>query len=99
MDCMKKEAARLDDRMTPANEVAQAVYFRCREQEMQGVLAGIAPARRAVMSGAEINEVFEGAHRQVVDSGVATNLVLEHRAASAPVGKADKPARDKGAKR
>ena len=95
MDCMKKEAARLDDRMTPANEVASAVYFRCREQEMQGVLAGIEPARRAVMSSAETNEVFEGAHRQVVDSGVAINLVLEHRAASAPrkADKSDKPAK------
>ena len=33
------------------------------------------------MSSSEINELFEGAHRQVVDSGIATNIVLEHRAA------------------
>jgi hypothetical protein len=44
------------------------------------------------MSSSEINELFEGAHRQVVDSGVATNLVLEHRANRAP-DRADKAAR------
>ncbi len=93
MECLKKEAARLDDRMTPANEVGSAIYFRCREQEMKGVMATIPPARVAVMSSSEINELFEGAHRQVVDSGVATNLVLEHRAQGAP----DKPG--KAAKR
>jgi hypothetical protein len=92
MACLKKEAARLDDRATPANEVGSAIYFRCREQEMKGVMATIPPARVAVMSGSEINELFEGAHRQVVDSGVATNLVLEHRAASPPT-RPDKPAK------
>ena len=43
------------------------------------------------MSPSEINELFEGAHRQVVDSGVATNIVLEHRASRVP-DKADKSA-------
>jgi hypothetical protein len=99
MDCLRKEAARLDDRHTPANEVGSALYFNCREQELKGVTAGIAPSRLAVMSTSEINEVFEGAHRQVVDSGIATNIVLEHRAAH-PVDKtvADKASADKGTK-
>ena len=88
MACLRKEAARLDDRKTPANEVGSAIYFNCREQELKGVTATIAPQRLAVMSSSEINELFEGAHRQVVDSGVATNVVLEHRASRG----ADKPA-------
>jgi len=92
MACLRKEAARLDDRKTPANEVGSAIYFNCREQELKGVTASIAPQRLAVMSSSEINELFEGAHRQVVDSGVATNLVLEHRANRAP-DRSDKPAR------
>jgi hypothetical protein len=92
MACLRKEAARLDDRRTPANEVGSAIYFNCREQELRGVTATIAPARLAVMSSSEINELFEGAHRQVVDSGVATNIVLEHRAQKGP-DKADKPAK------
>jgi hypothetical protein len=93
MDCLKKEAVRLDDRTTPANEVGSAIYFRCHEQELRGVLAAMPAARVATMSGSEINELFEGAHRQVVDSGVATNIVLEHRAArsTAKVDKIDKP--------
>lgn len=94
MVCLRKEAARLDDRKTPANEVGSALYFNCREQELKGVTATIAPARLAVMSSSEINELFEGAHRQVVDSGIATNLVLEHRAGHA----ADPRAADKGDK-
>ncbi len=92
MACLRKEAARLDDRKTAANEVGSAIYFNCREQELKGVTATIAPQRLAVMSSSEINELFEGAHRQVVDSGVATNLVLEHRANRAP-DRADKPAK------
>ena len=88
MACLRKEAARLDDRRTAANEVGSAIYFNCREQELKGVTATIAPQRLAVMSSSEINELFEGAHRQVVDSGVATNVVLEHRASHG----ADKPA-------
>ena len=92
MACLRKEAARLDDRRTPANEVGSAIYFNCREQELKGVTATIAPQRLAVMSTSEINELFEGAHRQVVDSGVATNMVLEHRAGRTP-DKADKPAK------
>lgn len=92
MACLRKEAARLDDRKTPANEVGSAIYFNCREQELKGVTATIAPQRLAVMSSSEINELFEGAHRQVVDSGVATNLVLEHRANRAPE-RPDKPAK------
>lgn len=92
MACLRKEAARLDDRKTPANEVGSAIYFNCREQELKGVTASIAPQRLAVMSSSEINELFEGAHRQVVDSGVATNLVLEHRANRAP-DRPDKPAK------
>ena len=91
MACLRKEAARLDDRKTPANEVGSAIYFNCREQELKGVTATIAPSRLAVMSSSEINELFEGAHRQVVDSGVATNIVLEHRAGRSP-DKADKAA-------
>jgi len=89
MACLRKEAARLDDRHTPANEVGSALYFNCREQELKGVTATIAAQRLAVMSSSEINELFEGAHRQVVDSGVATNIVLEHRARGAdrPVDK------------
>jgi hypothetical protein len=92
MECLKKEAVRLDDRSTPANEVGSAIYFRCHEQELRGVLATMPAARVATMSGSEINELFEGAHRQVVDSGVATNIVLEHRAARSPakVDKGDK---------
>jgi hypothetical protein len=96
MACLRKEAARLDDRKTPANEVGSAIYFNCREQELKGVTATIAPQRLAVMSSSEINELFEGAHRQVVDSGVATNIVLEHRAGRAPdraPDRADKPAK------
>ena len=95
MACLRKEAARLDDRKTPANEVGSAIYFNCREQELKGVTATIAPQRLAVMSSSEINELFEGAHRQVVDSGVATNVVLEHRAsrgADRPATVADKAA-------
>ncbi len=92
MACLRKEAARLDDRKTPANEVGSAIYFNCREQELKGVTATIAPQRLAVMSPSEINELFEGAHRQVVDSGVATNIVLEHRAARTP-DRSDKPAK------
>jgi phage/plasmid primase-like uncharacterized protein len=97
MACLRREAARLDDRRTPANEVGAALYFNCREQELKGVTATIAPQRLAVMSSSEINELFEGAHRQVVDSGVATNIVLEHRAAHAGDRPADKPASDKAA--
>ena len=96
MACLRKEAARLDDRKTAANEVGSAIYFNCRDQELRGVTATIAPARLAIMSTSEINELFEGAHRQVVDSGVATNIVLEHRAQKGP-DKPDKP--DKPAKR
>ena len=92
MACLRKEAARLDDRKTAANEVGSAIYFNCREQELKGVTAAIAPQRLAVMSSSEINELFEGAHRQVVDSGVATNIVLEHRANRAP-DRPDKPAK------
>ena len=92
MACLRKEAARLDDRKTPANEVGSAIYFNCREQELKGVTATIAPQRLAVMSSSEINELFEGAHHQVVDSGVATNIVLEHRANRAP-DRPDKPAK------
>jgi len=84
MACLRKEAVRLDDRRTAANEVGAALYFNCREQELKGVTATIPPARLAVMSSSEINELFEGAHRQVVDSGVATNIVLEHRAQKVP---------------
>ena len=84
MACLRKEAARLDDRKTAANEVGSAIYFNCRDQELKGVTATIAPSRLAVMSPSEINELFEGAHRQVVDSGIATNIVLEHRAGRAP---------------
>ena len=97
MACLRKEAARLDDRKTPANEVGSAIYFNCREQELKGVTATIAPQRLAVMSSSEINELFEGAHRQVVDSGVATNIVLEHRAGRAPDRASDRP--DKPAKK
>lgn len=97
MACLRKEAARLDDRKTPANEVGSAIYFNCREQELKGVTATIAPQRLAVMSSSEINELFEGAHRQVVDSGVATNIVLEHRAGRAPDRAPDRP--DKPAKK
>ena len=102
MACLRKEAARLDDHRTPANEVGNAMYFKCRDQELKGVTATIAPSRLAVMSPSEINELYEGAHRQVVDSGVATNIVLEHRAshgadapasAKAPADKASKPAK------
>jgi hypothetical protein len=93
MACLRREAVRLDDRHTPANEVGSALYFNCREQELKGVTANIPPARLQVMSSSEINELFENAHRQVVDSGVATNIVLEHRAARVP----DKPA-DKASK-
>ena len=102
MACLRKEAVRLDDRRTPANEVGAALYFNCRDQELKGVTATIAPSRLAVMSPSEINELYEGAHRQVVDSGVATNIVLEHRAshgsdpattARAPADKASKPAK------
>ena len=92
MACLRKEAARLDDRHTPANEVGSALYFNCREQELKGVTATIAPTRLAVMSTSEINELFEGAHRQVVDSGVATNVVLEHRATHGAAPVADKAA-------
>lgn len=92
MACLRKEAARLDDRKTAANEVGSAIYFNCREQELKGVTASIAPQRLAVMSSSEINELFEGAHRQVVDSGIATNIVLEHRANRAP-DRPDKPAK------
>ena len=99
-DCLRKEAARLDDRRTPANEVGSAIYFNCREQELKGVTATLAPARLAVMSSSEINELFEGAHRQVVDSGIATNIVLEHRAGHAADARpADKPEKTKNAKR
>ena len=100
MACLRKEAVRLDDRRTPANEVGSALYFNCRDQELKGVTATIAPSRLAVMSPSEINELYENAHRQVVDSGVATNIVLEHRAshgtepatgAKAPADKASKP--------
>ena len=99
MACLRKEAVRLDDRRTPANEVGAALYFNCREQELKGVTATIAPSRLAVMSSSEINELFEGAHRQVVDSGVATNIVLEHRATHAGDRPADKSATDKAASR
>jgi len=99
MACLRKEAARLDDRRTPANEVGSAIYFNCREQELKGVTATIAPARLAVMSPSEINELFEGAHRQVVDSGIATNIVLEHRSGRAPEPTSDKkPAKGDKAK-
>ena len=102
MACLRKEAARLDDRKTPANEVGSAIYFNCREQELKGLTATIAPARLAVMSSSEINELFEGAHRQVVDSGIATNMVLEHRAGHAPdarsADKADRPDKGRNAK-
>ena len=92
--------ARLDDRKTAANEVGSAIYFNCREQELKGVTATIAPSRLAVMSSSEINELFEGAHRQVVDSGIATNIVLEHRAGRASDPKpADKADKGKNAKR
>ena len=90
MACLRKEAVRLDDRRTPANEVGSALYFNCREQELKGLTSNIAPARLQVMSSSEINELFENAHRQVVDSGVATNIVLEHRAARTPERPADK---------
>jgi len=101
MACLRKEAARLDDRKTPANEVGSAIYFNCRELELKGVTATIAPSRLAVMSSSEINELFEGAHRQVVDSGIATNIVLEHRAGRAPdTAAADKkPDKAKNGKR
>jgi hypothetical protein len=100
MACLRKEAARLDDRKTAANEVGSAIYFNCREQELKGVTATIAPARLAVMSSSEINELFEGAHHQVVDSGIATNIVLEHRAGRAPEAKpADKADKSKNVKR
>jgi hypothetical protein len=100
MACLRKEAARLDDRKTAANEVGSAIYFNCREQELKGVTATIAPSRLAVMSSSEINELFEGAHRQVVDSGIATNMVLEHRAGRGPDPKpADKADKGKNAKR
>jgi len=99
MACLRKEAARLDDRKTPANEVGSAIYFNCRELELKGVTATIAPSRLAVMSSSEINELFEGAHRQVVDSGVATNLVLEHRAGRAPDKTADKSDKARNGKR
>ena len=99
MACLRKEAARLDDRKTPANEVGSAIYFNCREQELKGVTATIAPTRLAVMSSSEINELFEGAHRQVVDSGVATNIVLEHRAGRVPDKTADKADKPKNGKR
>jgi len=98
MACLRKEAARLDDRRTAANEVGSALYFNCREQELKGVTATIAPARLAVMSSSEINELFEGAHRQVVDSGVATNIVLEHRAARGPDKTSSTTAADKASK-
>jgi hypothetical protein len=91
MACLRKEAGRLDDRHTPANEVGSALYFTCREQELKGVTANIPASRLQVMSSSEINELFENAHRQVVDSGVATNIVLEHRASHA----ADRPVADK----
>jgi len=96
MACLRSQAARLDDRRTAANEVGSALYFNCREQELKGVTANIPPARLQVMSSSEINELFENAHRQVVDSGVATNVVLEHRASRAPdrpAAPADKPAK------
>ena len=102
MACLRKEAARLDDRRTPANEAGSALYFNCRDQELKGVTATIAPSRLAAMSSSEINELYEGAHRQVVDSGVATNIVLEHRAShgpdpvaagKAPADKASRPAK------
>lgn len=96
MACLRTQAVRLDDRRTPANEVGSALYFNCREQELKGVTANIPPARLQVMSSSEINELFENAHRQVVDSGVATNVVLEHRAARAPdrpASPADRPAK------
>ncbi|MFL6681519.1 MAG: hypothetical protein ACJ8IK_24490 [Burkholderiaceae bacterium] len=96
MTCLRNQAVRLDDRRTPANEVGAALYFNCREQELKGVTANIPPARLQVMSSSEINELFENAHRQVVDSGVATNVVLEHRASRAPdraASPADKPAK------
>ena len=96
MACLRSQAARLDDRRTAANEVGSALYFNCREQELKGVTANIPPARLQVMSSSEINELFENAHRQVVDSGVATNVVLEHRASRAPdrpAVPADKPAK------
>ena len=103
MACLRKEAARLDDRRTPANEVGSALYFNCRDQELKGVTATIAPSRLAVMSPSEINELYEGAHRQVVDSGVATNIVLEHRASHgsdpAPVAKAAADKASRPAKR
>ena len=91
MACLRKEAGRLDDRRTAANEVGSALYFNCREQELKGVTANIPAARLQVMSSSEINELFENAHRQVVDSGVATNIVLEHRASHA----ADRPVAEK----
>jgi hypothetical protein len=97
MACLRREAARLDDRRTPANEVGSALYFNCREQELKGVTATIAPSRLQVMSSSEINELFENAHHQVVDSGVATNIVLEHRAAH-PADKPPAPPADKASK-
>ena len=48
MACLRKEAARLDDRKTAANEVGSAIYFNCREQELKGVTAtlrAVAPGR------------------------------------------------------
>ncbi len=98
MACLRKEAARLDDRRTPANEVGSALYFKCRDQELKGVTAALLPSRLAVMSPSEINELYEGAHRQVVDSGVATNIVLEHRASHAPDPVAAKAPADKASK-
>lgn len=97
MACLRTQAARLDDRRTPANEVGSALYYNCREQELKGVTSNIPPARLQVMSGSEINELFENAHRQVVDSGVATNVVLEHRASRAPDPAPSKPS-DKAGK-
>ena len=98
MACLRKEAVRLDDRRTPANEVGAALYVNCRDQELKGVTATIAPSRLAVMSPSEINELYEGAHRQVVDSGVATSIVLEHRASRAPETTGAKPPADKASK-
>ena len=49
MACLRKEAARLDDRKTPANEVGSAIYFNCR-----GKPGSTKPANRSLTTAKAI---------------------------------------------
>lgn len=86
IDCLKRASRRLDDGITPANDVGRGLLVECTDAEDKLDAILLAPAVKSGMSPKDLDDIRASAHEQIINSGLLTNIVLGVRAS-----KSDRP--------